>query len=427
MPPRSSKPRPKPKFVRLHPDDPADLLDPVFLEDPAEFVPYGNDFGETVCWGLKPYDKYGYEVSNQIFEAMRKMQAQMPYLEWHLPPPENQFVNALIKKKEADLASLHIDHLRRRDFVLKIYMPDIPKTLRSLDDIKRHRRRVALGEELIYRRFKVSGGINLEAFQDKSELCLFNRDRNAHAYLFTDLSDGAGFGPRDASTIDISHKDGVGYEFLHADEYVLAHLVQSECEVFEYLYDYGDNWVHRVQVDAILSVEDSDGALWYLKDEKEAIEMMQWADNYQGKAVNGKYDLFHFSLAIEETQADVSEALSSAASVRSGGKTFIQQMTPSFDPMSMFGGFPSRKPLKKGESIARTFDERTVHPSLPSYMQETVSDRRDKAKIALCATCGTTHELKACSRCRKMWYCGGEHQKQHWKTHKRDCVAAEAS
>ncbi|KZS89759.1 hypothetical protein SISNIDRAFT_488933 [Sistotremastrum niveocremeum HHB9708] len=111
MPPRSSKARPKPKFVRLHPDDPADLLDPVFLE--------------------------------------------------------------------------------------------------------------------------ISGGINLEAFQDKVLQPIMGWDRNAHAYLFTDLSDGAGFGPRDASTVDISHKDSVGYEFLHADEYILAHLLQSEGEAFE--------------------------------------------------------------------------------------------------------------------------------------------------------------------------------------------------
>ncbi|KZS89758.1 hypothetical protein SISNIDRAFT_458432 [Sistotremastrum niveocremeum HHB9708] len=149
-----------------------------------------------------------------------------------------------------------------------------------------------------------------------------------------------------------------------------------------------------------------------------------------GRCAGIMYEYYHGSgeSKKEAVEMEVSEALASPASVRKGGKTFIQQMTRSFDTMSMFAGTSTvngmglKRPLK-------TFDERTVSgkTSLPSYMQETVSDRRDKARIALCATCGTPHELKACSRCRKIWYCGAEHQKQHWKAHKRNCVAAEAS
>mmetsp|Transcript_132417 Transcript_132417/g.197335 ORF Transcript_132417/g.197335 Transcript_132417/m.197335 type:complete len:134 (+) Transcript_132417:111-512(+) len=26
-----------------------------------------------------------------------------------------------------------------------------------------------------------------------------------------------------------------------------------------------------------------------------------------------------------------------------------------------------------------------------------------------------------CSRCKSVWYCGAEHQRQHWKAHKSDC------
>jgi hypothetical protein len=39
-----------------------------------------------------------------------------------------------------------------------------------------------------------------------------------------------------------------------------------------------------------------------------------------------------------------------------------------------------------------------------------------------CAVCGnTTGSLKQCSGCGKVRYCSQEHQKQHWKTHKRVC------
>lgn len=39
-----------------------------------------------------------------------------------------------------------------------------------------------------------------------------------------------------------------------------------------------------------------------------------------------------------------------------------------------------------------------------------------------CAVCGVAASLK-CSGCQGIVYCGKEHQKAHWKTHKKTCVA----
>ena len=33
-------------------------------------------------------------------------------------------------------------------------------------------------------------------------------------------------------------------------------------------------------------------------------------------------------------------------------------------------------------------------------------------------------QLKKCSRCKKVYYCGRECQKLHWKTHKEECTKA---
>lgn len=41
-------------------------------------------------------------------------------------------------------------------------------------------------------------------------------------------------------------------------------------------------------------------------------------------------------------------------------------------------------------------------------------------EIHTCPECKQPAELK-CSACKLVWYCGKEHQKQHWKQHKNLC------
>ncbi|XP_061816790.1 egl nine homolog 1 isoform X2 [Nerophis lumbriciformis] len=42
-----------------------------------------------------------------------------------------------------------------------------------------------------------------------------------------------------------------------------------------------------------------------------------------------------------------------------------------------------------------------------------------------CELCGKMENLLKCGRCRSSFYCSKEHQKQHWKEHKRSCKEAE--
>lgn len=39
-----------------------------------------------------------------------------------------------------------------------------------------------------------------------------------------------------------------------------------------------------------------------------------------------------------------------------------------------------------------------------------------------CEVCGTMEGLSRCSQCKQTWYCGEAHQRQHWGTHREECV-----
>ncbi|KZT33935.1 hypothetical protein SISSUDRAFT_362775 [Sistotremastrum suecicum HHB10207 ss-3] len=249
----------RPKFVQLHPDDDGFKLDPVFYGDPKDFVPKLNVYGEAFGWGLRPHDSY---EDVDISRIMGRVQySQMIYDRWEPGPPENQFVNALAKKKSEALFKVDIEGLCHCDYILNIVMPEIPSEYKPWSFIEKHEGRGALGPNLISRRCKVSGGINLDTFQDKVLQPLMGWDRNSHAFVFTDLSDGASFGPRGCSTIDMMYRNGVCYEFLPADDYVLAHLARKKGDVFEYFYDFGDHWYHRIEVEEIIPRDQSDGAV----------------------------------------------------------------------------------------------------------------------------------------------------------------------
>lgn len=42
-----------------------------------------------------------------------------------------------------------------------------------------------------------------------------------------------------------------------------------------------------------------------------------------------------------------------------------------------------------------------------------------------CAICQSDKNLKTCSRCKMVFYCSPDHQKQHWPSHKIICVERE--
>jgi len=49
-----------------------------------------------------------------------------------------------------------------------------------------------------------------------------------------------------------------------------------------------------------------------------------------------------------------------------------------------------------------------------------MSDDKEK-KCVVCGKGGP--EVKACSQCKKVYYCGKDHQRDDWKSHKKNCKA----
>lgn len=46
-----------------------------------------------------------------------------------------------------------------------------------------------------------------------------------------------------------------------------------------------------------------------------------------------------------------------------------------------------------------------------------------REEIMPCSVCGKTESTKRCARCKSAAYCGEEHQKADWKTHKKSCAS----
>ncbi|KLO12320.1 hypothetical protein SCHPADRAFT_854067 [Schizopora paradoxa] len=433
-------PNVRPKFVRLHPRDNGNNLDNVFYQDPVTFVPKKSQFGQVLNWGLFDYCG-GYPDVDGMGAMMRTMETQMLYFGGEPKKPEIQFVEALIKKKKAALNKLDLGDLRDRDYILKIKLLDIPIEPVKIEGTYT---KGQFGEDLIYRRFKVSGATNLDALQDKIIQPIMGWERNAHAYAFMDSKDGACYGPKESRSIDMVHIDKCCHDYIYADEYTLAHLVQEKGATFRYVYDFGDMWSHEVEVEDILPKKESNGAvelidgrgmcppengsgnrryvddLYNLKhgtreQKKEAIEKIKTAGNNRDlKITLATFD--HKAFSASRTRDMLAAALKSKASVRSGAKVFTMPMMPGVGPGAFDG------PMKRGEKRVHEYD-----PTFSSvgYMSETVRTRRDRLEKALCTVCGSPHNLKACSVCKKVYYCGRDHQREDWKTHKPECKPAE--
>ncbi|KAF7300658.1 MYND-type domain-containing protein [Mycena chlorophos] len=217
--------------------------------NPHTYKKHVGPDGHIRSWGIYPYHEEGYEDVDYA-PMMRKMQTQMIYNYMRgATRPETQFFDAVIAKKKRELKGVDLGDLTRRDFVLRIHMPEI---------------KTPSGEDRVWRGFIVSGGVSLGVLQDKILAPLMGWVRNFHAHILTDFRDGAQFGPKNSGAIDMMHLDLSAYDFLNEDHYCLAHLVAKVGDAFQYEYDLGDHFRHDITVEKILPLEESYGRVQIL-------------------------------------------------------------------------------------------------------------------------------------------------------------------
>ncbi|TCD59794.1 hypothetical protein EIP91_011425 [Steccherinum ochraceum] len=360
-----------------------------------------------------------------MMSMMRKAQTQMQYKPGGLPPPEKQFMMALKARKAKQLAKVDLKDLDKHDVVMKV-------SLLLLNDSR--------GEPRIWRRFRVSAGIKLNVFQDKIIAPIMGWTRNLHCYHITDCRDGSMFGPESSSAVDETYRDTMGYDWLPDHKYQLAHIFDKEGDSISYTYDFGDKWFHRVTVEKILPLEESDGHVEVLEGRgmcpgenmQGCFAYREFLKNYDQAGLVERVPLKRQILACPNytslrkppslfdpdsfdmafTKQNLTDALNSTNSLAKGAKKFTQ-------PISSNAGTYSQ-PTNGQRVITHSQDSANASGGFWEEMQ----NEKDRRSAGVCAACGKPGgaELKRCAGCKQVLYCSPEHQKEHWKrVHKQTC------
>ncbi|KAF8586097.1 hypothetical protein K439DRAFT_1632012 [Ramaria rubella] len=340
--------------------------------------------------------------------------------------PEDQFVGRLIENKTSKLKALDLGDLVKRDYILRISMDEIPNPT---------------GEDRIWRRFRVSGGLKLGVFADKVIRPVMGWTRNLHTHVFTDYSDGALFGPKESTSVDMVHLDLMGFGYVPEEKWSIAHLLRKAGDKIGWLYDFGDKWYHIILVEEICSLDESSGAVYLIDgsgacprengsgnrtwvedikkfesgdrgDREDVLKDTFFAPNYEERPWITRKNFTIDQFDIGRARAAVKQALDSKGSVARGAKTFFMPLGPDPD------GSQVRPPLKKHEKLQKT----TTNDDCIGHFEEVVSMKRDSKATAACANCGSPHSLKLCARCKQIFYCSMDCQRAHWREkHRAEC------
>ncbi len=286
----------------------------------------------------------------------------------------------------------------RKSYIVKIYMSYI------------HPR--------IWRRVRLPASTTLDVFHDKIIAPVMGWVRNYHGYLFyhvpqrkNEKGDAFAFGPSKSRAIDMMHLFSYDAIMIDSSIVCLGQLLQLEGEQLEYIYDLGDNFVHKILLEKIEdSTPDTEGVVELLDGERmcppedcgsisEYLKMLpKLRDKKHPEHLKTKYEVLR--------AANYSDA-------------------KDFDP-DAFELKKFQKALqiaihtKISSGDARNFMNLSLSTGVahkPQFEETKVLKKVDKK----CAVCGAKQNLKVCSQCKIVYYCSREHQLQDWKEHKKVC------
>lgn len=246
--------------VQFHPYDDGRGLNPSLLVDPLTFVPTANpEVGRMTMWGAEGpsstnrRERWPATKADNDAEEWRKraLLAWYPvelnqYGEWEgrYMSPEQQWVQVRIgmKQRELAVAATRDD----RDFTLRVAITQLGRQLQSGTELELH--------PSVWRRLRVSGRTTLRELHDHVLGPAFGWKRGYHCYMFSDLSDGAQFGPTRCSAVDWQHvvwRAGCRYGCVIDDSTVeLGQVVHRAGDRLVYTYDLGDAWNHMITVES---------------------------------------------------------------------------------------------------------------------------------------------------------------------------------
>lgn len=321
--------------------------------------------------------------------------------------------------------------LFRRDVILHVELVALTEEapfLRTLSPVR------------IWRRLKCSGGLTLRQFQDRVLNPGFGWARNYHAYLFYDPNDGSKWGAIGFYSVDVTHVTEAE-SFLSDMDVKLGELLFDVNHTLLYLYDLGERFLHKITLEHIESTEASNGAVQLLDGYgmnmfEDAFGMKasgtngfeKWcalnraSEDYYHKLVDGmcalNYRYSHVPVPevcpIEDNRAAIAAAIKAPASLPQGNKMAFGNGICLYDINSSTR--PSDCFLWKSDPtyhLGKTPD--TIR------LAELIRTSRDPKEEAVCASCGSPHDLEVCSRCKWRWYCGRTCQVSDWERHKSEC------
>jgi hypothetical protein len=137
-------------------------------------------------------------------------------------------------------------------------------------------------------------------------------------------------------------------------------------------------------------------------EQAEVVEKVASSLNWTG-TIHERSDIEPYAFSVERAQKAVAAALASKASARDGAK-WQQPLIPTLSAPVPERESEDRKPRKGPRIVATVL--RGGGGRGGEFDTEANSSRRDNAHQALCASCGSPNGLKACGRCKKIWYCG---------------------
>ncbi|TFY68428.1 hypothetical protein EVG20_g3557 [Dentipellis fragilis] len=401
----------KAEFVRFHPQDDPSAYPVTLYGHPDRHKPMREgrrkDAGYVEQQDLHPAIMESRMLSTNFYRGYDD-----PTL---TATPQVQFINRLIELQIEKLSKMDLGDLQHRDYTLRIVM-----------DHAKDR----VGNDMIWREFRVSGGLSIAALSDKILTPLMGWVRNYHAHASTVYKDGAVYGPTDFGGPEVVHKHEVGYAFVPESSsqgiWTVAHLLQDVGEGMIWTRDYGSHFTHVITVEDIAPVEESTGKVaiidgagacppedypyieaWVddiaklrirspnLSLRDTVLDKMRGALNYKGTVVTAVFDPDDFDLPAARQR--VHDALASPASALTVPKQILLNLgldPDALDPESETASLdPTLNPsLKKGQVLQRTWDTSDEGNS-NIINQEVISTMRDRKDGGCCWVCGSPHNF----------------------------------